>query len=462
MKKITVEAVYTRVLAKLDIGVRHGQFYIKENNNSNVILQHDLAIRIRELFTNEEQQCISVACIKEVMERLTQNPSLQLHFIEERTDKYIKTSNEVFNIETGEIEDATSLNFGYYADFKYIPLSQRDLTTFSQYVKSSFPEEPEAKRQLLLEIMGYALSDCQKAKTGFFLIGESNSGKSTMLELFRMILPEHCVTSLPLSRLENRFNLARLADARVNICTELSEKSFSASDIFKMMTSNETVTAEHKGCKPFEFKLRCKSLNAGNCIPEIKNNEGFEAMLNRMVILLFPVSISKEEQDLDLLDKLWTERDSIFSEVLDALVVLRKNNFKFTEPKDTIRLKNQLAIQGNTLPQFVKERCVFETNAREHLANLYQALEDYCNENLLEMKYSKTHFSQYLCKLPQLKHGKFRLNGSKPLSGVVGIRLKNQEEYDVQDSEQYSPKHILKNTVRNIGTLEQGDTTNEQ
>lgn len=454
--------VYTRVLAKLDIGVRHGQFYIKEGNNLNVILQHELAIQIRELFTNEEQQCLSVACIKEVMERITQNPALQLHFTEESTDKYIKTINEVFNIETGEIEDATSLHFGYYADFKYIPASERILTIFSHYVKTSFPEESEAKRQLLLEILGYALSDCQKAKAGFFFIGESNSGKSTMLELFRRILPEHCVTSIPLYRLENRFNLARLADARINICTELSEKSLSASDIFKMMTSNETVTAEHKGGKPFEFKLHCKSLNAGNCIPEIKNNEGFEAMLNRMVILLFPVSISKEEQDLDLLDKLWAERDSIFSEALDALVKLRNNNFKFMEPKDSIRLKRQLTSQGNTLPQFIKERCVFEPNAREHLAVLYQALEDYCNENLLEMRYSKTHFSQYLCKLPQLKHGKFRMHGSKPLSGVIGIRLKKQEEYDVQDSKVYSPKYISQNTIWNIGTSEQGDTKNEQ
>ena len=461
MKKFNVNDVYTRTQAHLKLGMRQNRIYIWEDNNWRVITHQDLAILIRSLFSSEDQQTISVACINEVIERLMQNPKLQLIFTEEKEDKFVKLKHSIFNVETGKIEELAVHNFGYFLDFDYIEPPQRNLTVFSKYITSTFPEETEQKLELLLQIIGYILSDYQKAKAGFFFIGESNSGKSTILELIRKIFPEHSVTNIPLYRLENRFNLARLADARINICTELSEKSFSASDMFKILTSNEMVTAEHKGCKPFEFKLRCKSLNAGNCIPEIKNNNGMIALLNRMVILLFPISIDKDKQDIELINKLWEERDSIFSAALDALVQLQKNNFHFTEPDDSTRLKRQLTEQGNVIQNFLDECCVFENNGREHLSNLYAALDDYCHDNLLEMKYTKAHFSQYLCKLSQIRRGKFRIQGSKPLAGVIGLRLKKQEEYTTQDSETYSKNYVWKYNARNNGTQEQEDITNE-
>lgn len=75
-------------------------------------------------------------------------------------------------------------------------------------------------------------------------------------------MPKRAVTAIPFYCLEKRFNLARLADVRLNISTELSEKSFAATEIYNA----EVVTAEHKGTKPFEFRLRCKAINAG-CYP---------------------------------------------------------------------------------------------------------------------------------------------------------------------------------------------------
>jgi phage/plasmid-associated DNA primase len=71
--------------------------------------------------------------------------------------------------------------------------------------------------------------------------------------------------------------------------------------------------------------------------------EGQDALLNRMVILLFPISIPKEKQDLELGEKMKQEVDSIFSEALDELHLLQKNNFRFEEPDDTKKLKIQMA-----------------------------------------------------------------------------------------------------------------------
>lgn len=442
IKKIDAQILYEKVTELLSVGVHHNRLYIKCEKNWNAVTSTELAIIIRSLYRDEEQKLISTGTVHEVIERLLQAPSLQLHFIEETDVQFLKLREGVFDVEKGSLNENVVGDFGYYLNFSYTEKSKRNMRNFEGYLHSVFSDDYECKKRLMLEVLGYVLSDYTKAKSGFFFIGASNSGKSTVLELVKRVLPESAVTTIPLYRLENRFNLARLADARVNICTELSEKSFSSVDIFKMLTSNEVVTAEHKGCKPFEFRMKCKSLNAGNMLPDIKGTEGIGAIINRMVILLFTKSISRENQDLGLLDKLWGERGSIFSEALDALVELKKRNFIFTEPEDSKKLKQQLQVQEDSLDTFIAERCIIEKEAREHLVELYSAFCEYCDENLLECIYSKTQFSQYLCRKPNIRREKFRINGSKPLSGMKGIRLKTRKEYDGQDSEVYSENKI--------------------
>lgn len=448
-KQIDTQSVYEKVRETLDIGVRQNRLFIKGGKNWTTISAIELAITIRSLYREEEQKLISSGTVKEVIERLLQNPSIQLCFIEETEDHFIKLKDEVFDVDIGALNENIKEDFGYFMDFSYVESSRRNMRTFEAYLHSVFPDDLDRKRKLMLEIIGYVLSDYTNAKAGFFFVGASNSGKSTVLELVRKILPESAVTTIPLYRLENRFNLARLADARVNICTELSEKSFSSVDIFKIMTSNEVVTAEHKGSKPFEFRIKCKSLNAGNMLPDIKGVEGIGAIINRMIILLFPKSISQERQDLRLLDKLWEERDSIFSEALDALVELKKRNFIFTEPEDSLKIKQQLQLQEDSLDSFLSERCVMDKDAKEHLVTLYDAFCEYCSDNLLDCVYTKSQFSQFLCQKPNIRREKFRINGSKPLSGMKGLRLKTAKEYGSQDSEPYSTNNTTKKISEN-------------
>lgn len=462
-KNISAAQIYEHLKNHIQIGVHQNRLFIKNSENWESIRDFELAIKIRDLFTEQDQLDITVSAVKEVLERLLQDPNLQLQFTEEITNHFVKLRTSVFDVIMGTTTSKCSGNFGYYLDFQYIKDPQaRNSRDFTKFVNSVFLDDTRVKKKLLLEILGYCLSDFQNAKAAFFFIGESNSGKSTLLELFRRIFPPSAVTNIPLYRLENRFNLAKLADSKVNICSELSEKSFSAPDIFKILTSNEFVTAEHKGCKPFEFRMRCKSLNAGNIIPDIKNMEGIDAIINRMVILLFPVTIPKDQQDIDLLDKLWKERDSIFSDALDALVQLQRNNFRFIEPADSQKLKVQLLSCGKSLETFLADCCITENGARIYLLELFEAFKEYCNENLIDCPFSKMQFSQYLARKPDITRKKMRLDGHKPLSGLEGIRLKTVKEYNTQDSEMYSQNIITNVNFRNTGTSEQKEKPDEK
>ena len=201
--------------------------------------------------------------------------------------------------------------------------------------------------------------------------------------------------------------------------------------------------------------MRCKTLNAGNVLPAVKENDGLSAVINRMVILLFPISISKEQQNLELPEKLYEERDGIFSEAMDALVQLRKNGFCFTESDDSIKLKNQMVEQSRILDVFLQDCCVIQKEGKIYLRTLYEAFEEYCEENLFECKYSKTQFSQFLSQKPELTRKKIRVGSGKPLSGIEGLRLKEAKEYINEES-------LVNRKPRNNGTKEQKMYYNRQ
>lgn len=417
------------VCKNLPFGVRNGTIYTDKGDYWERTEDRDVILKICAQFPDPDQAYLSDSAVKDTVCRIKNTPAKQLEFTDETNQNYINVRNGVYDVEACTLKTRNKeLKFSYVADFQYESNVTIEKTpVFKKFTESVFPEEKEVKTKLLLEILGYAISDYQTAKAGFFFIGASNSGKSTLLEVVKKLLPEKSVTAIPLHRLTNRFNIARLDGARMNICSEINEKSFAALDLFKQMTSNEVVTAEHKCQTPFEFRLKCKSLNAGNMLPQISALEGMDAILNRMVILYFPVSVDKDKQDKKLVDKLYEERNQIFSMAVDALVKLKDNNFIFTEPKDTETLKAQLCSESTVFEDFIKDCCEIGKKNEIHISRLYQAFSLYCEDNLVEAKYSKRQFSQKIYKMPEVKREKKRINNSKPLWAAIGISLKSED-----------------------------------
>lgn len=173
--------------------------------------------------------------------------------------------------------------------------------------------------------------------------------------------------------------------------------------------------------------------------------EEMDAVLNRMVILLFPISVGREKQNLNLLTDLWQEKDVIFSLAVDALVRLYKNDFIFTEPTDTKELKEQLWTRSHVFEEFIKHCCVRDEKGRVQNVGLYEAFMKYYAENLCDVKITQSQFTQKLYQLPNIKKVRFRLYGGRALRGVEGLRLKGINEYDnFQDSAMSDKKDALK------------------
>ena len=126
---------------------------------------------------------------------------------------------------------------------------------------------------------------------------------------------------------------------------------------------------------------------------------------------------------MELGEKLWMERDKIFSLAIDELVELKKNNFVFTEPTDSYQTKEQLRARSTAFDDFINDTCERNADYQCHIAPIYEAFQQYCNQNFIEVKMSRNFFSQKIARIPGVKRKKIRIDG-KSLWGVTGLRLK--------------------------------------
>lgn len=385
------------------------------------------SIKIRDFLNIESQVYVSTYVINEVIGRLKQIPKLQFDF-----DLYIKTDfinlkNGVFEIRTKKVIKYKKEDYFTYvvnACYEEITVHSMKPRTFHEFISSSLGN-CEEKRKLLLQIIGYVISDLEGAKKAFFFIGESNSGKSVLLELVRYVMGEDFITNIPFSNISDHFSAAELLKSRVNLCSEVSSVRINNADFIKSAISGDRIFADQKGKGGVYFNMRTKFLSAGNTLPVFKSVDGTDSVSNRFCILRFNRSI--REKDLNLLNKLKQEADLIISEALCELTTLVANNLIFVEPNDSKKSLVEYSLNMNSFQDFINTCCSFSNDYKVHKTKLWECYQNYCTNNGLETLITLPQFNQKVLALENVTSSKFRING-QALAGWIGIGLRTSEE----------------------------------
>ena len=348
----------------------------------------------------------------------------------------INTVDGILNFQSGLVkEHSPEYLFTYVINARYIPVEERRCPAFDQFCQTSLaPLYSRGKeidqaivmenRQLFLESTGYSCSDSPDGKCALVLMGEPDSGKSIVLNFITRLFHPDLISNIPLHKLSDRFNKAALFGKKINIAGEIQGKKLVEIATFKSITGGDTISAEFKGKDPFSFKPRCKLIFAGNALPGTLEADATKAFSNRLVVLLFNHSIPKEKQDKDLLDKLWAERDSIFSWSMDALRDLHMRNYQFTLPEESKLFLDGFTSRGTSFQAFLKDRCQLSQDARVFNTELYAAYEKYCMINGLD-KLSRQKFYDMLSGIPGVVMKRLRI-GSENRCGHVGIQLREE------------------------------------
>lgn len=381
------------------------------------------------LAPDEADQLAKRDC-EEIIERVK-----RLHYLQSQPDEF-NSHPSLINCKNGFIDLAatTTLSatpqphspanmFTYMVNARYIPnWENRDCPTFDQFCRTSL-EGDWVKRQLLLEMIGYICSDFTARKCAFFLKGEPDSGKSVISEFICLLSDESLVSSVPLHKLSERFNKAELFGKKVNIAGEIKAKKLSEITTFKMVTGGDRILAEYKGKDPFYFSPRCKLLFSGNALPGTDEADSTMAFANRLVVLLFNVSIPTGEQDKELLDKLYAERDVIFTLSVDALRQLYHNNFQFSTPADSAAFLKAYRYSENSVRAFVEDCCVQDPTGRIFNCDLLAAYSGYCRANGFELR-PRQQLYDAIDAIPGVVAQRLRI-GPDNRRGRTGVRLRS-------------------------------------
>lgn len=383
---------------------------------------------IRSFFDPDSQGNLSERRLSEIVKLLKADPSILLDAGRINTGD-ILFLNGVYHAETGFFDKEFDDRF-YIAkvNASYLPeASIEDAPCFQNFINTSLGSSD--KGQLLLEILGYVISDFTKGKTAFFLIGKQSSGKSVILELLRRIVGEEDVSHIPFGKLGEKFNKGILSTSRINLCAELGETGFPDIDSFKSLTGADTISGEFKGKDGFSFTPYVKLINAGNVMPMPKKIDGTQAIISRLIFLIFEKSFGKEMWDLELLDKLTREKDVICSLAVKALFELEQRNFIFHEPESSSLYKIAYADAFNAVEIFVQEECrTGEENLSISSLRLWEAYETFCRENSLPKMVTQAVFVQKICDLPGVMKVRERRDGRQQ-TFFYGIGLMREQKY---------------------------------
>lgn len=142
-------------------------------------------------------------------------------------------------------------------------------------------------RSLLEEMIGYCFFRRNELGKAFVLTGSGSNGKSTFLNMLKVLIGKRNRSALGLKKLNDRFSTVMLFGKLANIGDDISDQFVADTEEFKKLVTGETIDAEFKGKDKFDFESYAKLIFSANSIPRIGKGRDSAAVLRRLVIIPF-------------------------------------------------------------------------------------------------------------------------------------------------------------------------------
>lgn len=175
----------------------------------------------------------------------------------------------------------------------------------------------ETVLKLLHQAVGYCFYRRNELRKSFWLLGEKRNGKSTFLDMVQTLLGEVNVSNLDLCDIGDRFRTAELSGKLANIGDDISDEWLSNTATFKKVVSGDVVTIERKGKDPAKLRSFSKFFFSANSLPRLGKGKDSGAVMDRLVVIPFDATFSKDDPDYDPFIK-YKLREEVVMEALIA------------------------------------------------------------------------------------------------------------------------------------------------
>jgi len=288
---------------------------------------------------------------------------------------------------------------------------------------------------ILQEFLGYCLYPDMPAHKSLWLYGTGRNGKTTFVNLLRILLGDICTVSVSIEELDgrHRFSKARLFGKLVNIISEPSVQDKMETVEFKKLTGGDLISAEVKNKQnTIDFVNFAKFIILGNKFPEVQ--DATTAFWERVIVIEFPNQFIGNA--IPNYERVLVEKDGIagfLNWCLEGLKRLEVRGFKFSESKTSKQKKAEFMRMSNSARAFLEERCEFNPSAYISKGELYDSYKLFCEREGLTIV-GKKRFSEIVGETPRVyvKHKKI---GGKIQRAWFGIRVKEEEEGEEEEEE---------------------------
>jgi putative DNA primase/helicase len=234
----------------------------------------------------------------------------------------------------------------------------------------------------LAKAIGYSLTGSQKEQKIFLLIGDGANGKTRFLEAIRGVLGDYARATPFLTFLKQnpsviRNDIARLKGARFVTATEPDRGARLSESNVKVLTGEDKQIARFLYNEYFEFQGTFKVFLAANYKPLIEGKDS--GIWRRIQVIPFNVKIPEDEQDKDLKEKLFKEKEGILNWALRGLSKWNAEGLG-TLP-EIEEVKAEYKKEMDPVGDFLDVCCILEKDQRVQSKDLYKAYKEWCKEN---------------------------------------------------------------------------------
>lgn len=262
-------------------------------------------------------------------------------------DGKLPVRNGILNLRTGELEEDGDTFFTFRSIAKYDPNAKSELVD-----KLFYGLAPETVKSLL-RMAAYWLMPHQKLKSFFYMYGEGDTGKSTVTDIFKLLLfgatktPE--TASVDMLSLFTPKGSAHawepLLNARVAIGPEAASIHIPENDILKGLTGGDLISVNPKGKPIVSVTLPVKFVLNSNHAPRFADKSGATAKRLRLIDMTRYTPLEKkwdisgafmkdEAFQSALLNRLieaWRELDTVLQSSIDGVEYNVDELFPITE-----------------------------------------------------------------------------------------------------------------------------------
>jgi P4 family phage/plasmid primase-like protien len=317
--------------------------------------------------------------------------------------------------------------------FNYNPAAPCRL--FLEFLHKIMGSGERAARMIgyLHKCIGSALTGDVSEKAVFCFFdtkGNGNNGKTTLLEIVRFVIEEYSAQILIDSLMahhsrESSASLSDLADLRGNryvTTSESEEGQRLAVGKLKYLTAG---MGKIKTCRKYEnpitFPATHKLFIDSNHRPVIRGAE--KAVWNRLKPIPFTVTISPNEMDKGLLEKLKGEAEGILAWLVEGCRRWLKEGLG-DPPSEVTEASAAWQAESDRFSVFLEDRCTLAAEAWAPTSQLWPAYQNWCEANAEKFILAKSSFDERLqalgCRQRKRENGTVRV--------WMGIRFRTPDE----------------------------------